>query len=282
MSQPILHVFERHLIAQGKRPGTVDCYVAVVGRFLAATDLPVESVTTDHAYAWLIDLGNRLGRSGSWFNVCFHAVLRWLESRRLSTDLRGLQPQRRLVQPPRWFTADEVARLLAAVDHRTHRLVFQVMVSTGLRISEALAIRVGDLDRERPLLRVPCGKGGDGRIVLVGATLLDWLRLYWRSFRPRGLLFTRRPGIDDEPLCTATLNRSLKVAAQRAGIAGPISSHRLRHTFAVHSLRAGQDIVTLQRLLGHRRLQSTLRYVTPDLQRPGIVVDLLRDLGVAP
>ncbi len=282
MSQPILHAFERHLIAQGKRPGTVDCYVAVVGRFLAATDLPVESVTTDHAYAWLIDLGNRLGRSGSWFNVCFHAVLRWLESRRLSTDLRGLQPQRRLVQPPRWFTADEVARLLAAVDHRTHRLVFQVMVSTGLRISEALAIRVGDLDRERPLLRVPCGKGGDGRIVLVGATLLDWLRLYWRSFRPRGLLFTRRPGIDDEPLCTATLNRSLKVAAQRAGIAGPISSHRLRHTFAVHSLRAGQDIVTLQRLLGHRRLQSTLRYVTPDLQRPGIVVDLLRDLGVAP
>ena len=282
MSQPILHAFERHLIAQGKRPGTVDRYVAIVGRFLGATGVPAEAVTTDHAYAWLVDLGNRLGRSASWFNVCFHALLRWLESRQLSTDLRGLKPQRRELQPPRWFTADETARLMAAVDHRTHRLVVQVMVSTGLRISEALAIRVGDLDRERPLLRVPCGKGGDGRIVLLGETLRERLRAYWRSFRPRGLLFTRRPGIDDEPLCPATVNRSLKVAAQRAGIAGPISSHRLRHTYAVHSLRAGQDLVTLQRLLGHRCLQSTLRYVTPDLHRPGITVDLLRLLGVAP
>lgn len=282
MSQSAIHSFQRHLIAQGKRPGTVELYATIVGRLLADAGVPVPEVTVDHAYGWLVDLGNRVGRSASWFNVCYHAVVRWLESRRMATDLRGLHPQRRVLQPPRWFTASETRRLLAAVEHRTHRLVFQVMVATGLRISEALAIRVGDFEKGRLLLRVPCGKGGDGRMVLLSETLLERLRAYWRSFRPRDLLFSRRPGLDERPLCTATLNRSLKQAAARAGIAGPISSHRLRHTFAMHSLRSGQDIVTLQRLLGHRCLQSTLRYVTPDLQRPGISVDLLLALGVAP
>lgn len=280
MSHDALLSFERHLIAQGKRPGTVEVYVSCVGRFLSWAEVPPEAVGTDHAYAWLVALGNRLSLSASWFNVCYHAVVSWLTSRGLSTDLRGLRPQRRRLQPPRWFTAAETVSLLDAVAARHHRLLFQVMVSTGLRISEAIAIRVADLDRERPLLRVPCGKGGDGRLVLLGETLRERLRAYWRSFRPTGLLFTRRPGIDDLPLVRRTLNDALQRAAREAGIDGPVSSHRLRHTFAVHSLRAGQDIVTLQRLMGHRSLESTVRYVTPDLHRPAVSVDLLQVLGV--
>jgi integrase/recombinase XerD len=282
MSQHALHSFERHLIAQGKRPGTVERYVAVVNRFLVSAPVPVDAVTPDHAYAYLIATGNRLGLSASWFNVIFHAMVSWLTSQDLSTDLRGLRPQRVRVQPPRWFTADETARLLAAVRSRHHRMFFQVMVATGLRVSEVAAMRVADIDRERPVLRVPCGKGGDGRLVLLPETLRDRLRAYWRSFRPQGLFFTRRPGRDDRPMVTATLNRSLRVAAQQAGIAGPISTHRLRHTFAIHSLRAGQDVVTLQRLMGHRSLLSTLRYLTPDLQLPVQTIDLLQVLGVQP
>lgn len=68
----------------------------------------------------------------------------------------------------------------------------------------------------------------------------------------------------------------------RAGLTERITSHRLRHTFAMTSLRGGMDIVMLSRLLGHRSLTSTVRYVTPDLIRPGVVVDVLARLGVAP
>ena len=274
--------FQRHLNAQGKRPRTQDVYLSILARFLRVTPVPESAITADHVYDFLIERGNALGRSASWFNVTFHAMVAWLTMRELPTQLRGLRPKPVLRQPPRWFTAEQARRLLGSVDQRTYRLFFQVMLATGLRVSEVIALRVADFDSERPLLRVVCGKGGDDRLVTVPETLRARLRDYWRSFRPRETFFVRRPGCDNRPLLAATVNGALKRAALRAGFTERISTHRLRHTFAVHSLRGGMDIVTLQRLLGHRRLESTLCYLTPDLVRPGVSVDLLDVLEVEP
>mgnify|MGYP000069207009 CR=1 FL=1 len=282
MSQHSLLSFQRHLQAQGKRPGTQERYVSILARLLRWVDVPAEAVTADHAYAFLVDRGNELGLSASWFNVIFHAVVAWLEMRQLPTDLRGLRPQRVALQPPRWFTAADARRLIGAVDQRSFRLFFQVMLSTGMRVSEAMALRVQDLDTERPLIRIPCGKGGDGRLVTLSDTLRDRLRAYWRVVRPRDVFFERRPGLDRRPLLAGTVNAALRRAAVRAGFTERVSSHRLRHSYAIHSLRGGMDIVALQQAMGHRCIASTVRYLTPDMARPGVQVDLLRDLGVDP
>jgi integrase/recombinase XerD len=282
MSHSSLLSFERHLRAQGKRPGTVDSYCGIVERFLRWVDRPADSTTPREVYEFLVERAHASGLSSSWYNVNFHAMAAWLTMRGLPTDLQGLRPQRVAKQPPRWFSALEVRRLLDAVAQRHFRMVFQVMVATGLRVSEVLALEVADLDRERPLLRVRCGKGGDGRLVPMSPTLLVRLRDYWRSFRPRGVLFQRSPGVDDRPLLAATVNAALQRAAVVAGFSEQVSTHRLRHTFAIHSLRGGMDVVTLQKILGHRCLESTVRYLTPDLVRPGRQVDLLADLEVTP
>jgi integrase len=282
MSQHPLLSFQRHLQAQGKRPGTQDRYVSILARFLRETDVPALSITADHAYDFLVERGNVLGLSASWFNVTFHAVVAWLEMQRLPTDLRGLRPKRVVQQPPRWFTAAEARRLIGAVDQRSFRLFFQVMLSTGMRVSEAIALRVRDLDTERPLIRIPCGKGGDGRLVTCSVTLRQRLRDHWRVFRPADVFFERRPGIDRRPLLAGTVNGALRRAAEQAGFTERVSSHRLRHSFAIHSLRGGMDIVSLQQAMGHRCIASTVRYLTPDLARPGQQVDVLADLGVAP
>lgn len=282
MSQHPLPSFQRHLQAQGKRPGTQDRYVSILARFLRETDVPAESITADHVYDFLVERGNELGLSASWFNVTFHAMMAWLEMRQLPTDLRGLRPKRIAIQPPRWFTAAEACRLIGAVDQRSFRLFFQVMLSTGMRVSEVIAMRVRDLDPERPLIRIPCGKGGDGRLVTCSPTLRDRLRASWRSFRPTDVFFERRPGIDRRPLLAGTVNGALGRAAERTGFTERVSSHRFRHSFAIHSLRGGMDIVSLQQAMGHRCIASTVRYLTPDMARPGKTVDVLADLGVAP
>ena len=282
MSQSSLTSFQRHLKAQGKRPGTIDGYATIVGRFLRDTAVPDEAVTAQHAYAWLVERGNASGVSSAWYNVIFHAMVAYLTMRGLPTELQGLRPKRVPLQPPRWFTRGETKKLLAAVDQRHFRLLFQLMLATGLRISEAIALEVSDLDRDRPLIRVRCGKGGDGRLVPMTPTLRLRLQDYWRSFRPQGVLFQRIPGVDDRPLLVATVHAALRRAAAKAGFTERVSSHRLRHSFAIHSLRGGMDVVTLQKTMGHRCLESTARYLTPDMIRPGVVVDLLHDLEIDP
>lgn len=282
MSQSSLSSFQRHLKAQGKRPGTIDSYSTILDRLMREAEVPAEAVTARHAYDFLVERGNASGISSSWYNVNFHAVVAWLTMCGLPTDLQGLRPQRVPQQPPRWFTKEEVRRLLRAVEQRHFRLLFQLMLDTGLRVSEAIALKVTDLDRDRPLIRVRCGKGGDGRLVPLKPTLHRRLRDYWRSFRPTGVLFQRVPGVDDRPLLAATVNAALQRAAAKAGFTERVSSHRLRHTFAIHSLRGGTDIVTLQKEMGHRCLESTARYLTPDMVRPGEQVDLLRDLEIEP
>lgn len=282
MSQHPLPSFQRHLQACGKRPGTQDRYVSIVARFLRTAGVPVEAVTAEHAYAFLVERGTDPELSASWYNVTFHAVVAWLTMRGLPTDLRGLRPKRVALQPPRWFTAEVTCRLLSAVEQCHFRLFFQVMVATGLRVSEVCALSVQDLDAERPLIRVRCGKGGDGRLVTMSATLQSRMRAYWKRYRPTGFFFQRRPGLGDAPMLPGTVNAALQRAARRAGLIGSVSSHRLRHTFAIHSLRSGMDLITLQTLMGHRSLNSTVRYLTPDMARPGVSVDLLALLGVQP
>ncbi len=185
--------FERHLRTRGHRPSTIDRYTSCVARLVARSGVPADAVTTVHAYDYLIEQGNRLRVSSSWFNVIFVSIVRWFEMRVVALDLRGLKPQKRHRHrhPPRWLAQDEARRLLAAVPDRRYRLALQVALSTGLRVSELIAMRVDHLDRDRPLLRVPCGKGGDGRVVQVPPTLLVRLRDFWRTYRQHGLIFER-------------------------------------------------------------------------------------------
>jgi integrase len=231
----------------------------------------------------LTETAARLSLGSSWYNVIFTAVVRWLEMRELPTDLQGLKPQRRRLQPPRWFTADEVRRLFTQVQDLRYLLAFRVVLATGLRMGELLALTLADLGREEPLIRVRAGKGGDGRWVRFPGSLRACMRAYWQTWRPTGVFFERRPGVDPRPLCPHTLNQALRRAALVAGfdLNQRISLHRLRHTFAHEMLLAGIDVVSLQQELGHRCLQSTLRYVTPDLRRsPLLDLDLLVRLGV--
>jgi integrase len=282
MSHDPLVIFQRHLEAQGKRPGTQDSYVGVLARFLRSIDLPIGSITEQHVYDHLVERGTAAGLSRSWYNVIFHALASWLEMRGLPTELRGLRPKRVHIQPVRWFRAHEASDLMGGIEDLRYRTLFMTMLGTGMRIGEVRMLRVADVDRERPLIQVREGKGGDGRYVRCEPTLRRVLRAHWQRWRVTDLLFPRHPGSPGQPMEPATLNAALRRSAERCGLAGQVSSHRLRHTFAMHSLQGGMDVVALSRLMGHRCIQSTVRYVTPDLARPVVAVDVLAVLGVQP
>jgi integrase/recombinase XerD len=173
---------------------------------------------------------------------------------------------------------DEVARLFAAVSDLRDRLLLQTAYAAGLRISEVVRLHVGDIDSQRLLLHVRAAKGRKDRLVPLSPLLLERLRDYWRRDRPHTWLFPgHTPG---GHLSIGQAQRLCRQAVRAAGIAKKASMHTLRHSYATHLLEGGTDLLTLQKLLGHNQLSTTVRYTHVEqshLQRAGSPLDTLPD-----
>jgi hypothetical protein len=180
--------------------------------------LPIEAIT-QHVYDHLVERGTPAGLSRSWYNVIFHALASWLGMRRLPTELRGLRPKRIRIQSVRWFRAHEASALMAGIEQLRYRTLFMTMLGTGMRIRGVRMLRVTDVDRERPLIQVRDGKGGDGRYVRCEPTLRRILCAQWQRWRVVDLLFPHNPGSPRQPMEPATLNAALRRSAERCGVA---------------------------------------------------------------
>jgi integrase/recombinase XerD len=165
---------------------------------------------------------------------------------------------------PTVLSLDEVARLLAATTCIKHRAALAVAYGAGLRVAEVAALKIGDIDSERMLIRVERGKGGRYRNAMLSSDLLALLRVWWKEGRrqgamlPGGWLFPGQSPV--RPITTRQLSRVVEEAARSAGIAKRVSPHTLRHSFATHLLEDGVDIRVIQVLLGHAKLDNTALY----------------------
>lgn len=156
------------------------------------------------------------------------------------------------------LSTDEVVRFLEAVPSLKTRTALTTAYAAGLRASETIGLRVGDVDSGRMIIRVEHGKGGKDRTVMLSQQLLSILRTYWRLARPKHWLF---PGRDEgKPIDVQVLHAACRSACAAAGLAKRVTVHTLRHSFATHLLDGGTDIRIIQVLLGHNNLSSTARY----------------------
>ena len=138
------------------------------------------------------------------------------------------------------------------------RTALTTAYAAGLRASETVGLKVGDIDSERGVIRVEHGKGGKDRTVMLSAQLLRILRVYWRSGEAAGLAVSRTGRDPSHRRAGALFGLPLGACRRRHRQArdGP----HARHSFATHLLENGTDIRIIQVLLGHNNLSSTARY----------------------
>ena len=162
---------------------------------------------------------------------------------------------------PQILSREEVKRLFSAARSLRARTVLMTVYAAGLRVSELCALQVTDIESapDRMCLKVREGKGGQDRYTLLSPRLLATLRLYWHERRPRTWLFPNRAG--DGPMRIEMAQRVYCAARDSAGIPREGGIHSLRHAFATHLLEAGVDLPTLQHLLGHGHVSTTMRYL---------------------
>ena len=171
-------------------------------------------------------------------------------------DLIRLSRQRKL---PVVLGRDEVRQLLARIRRPEVRMVALVMYSCGLRVTAATRLRAKDIDSRRMMLCVRNAKGSKDRYVPLPRRTLELLRAYWREHQPDPWLFADRSG--SKPIDRCTVLKSIRAAAQDTKLTKPIGCHTLRHSYATHLLEDGVDLRTIQALLGHRDIRSTILYL---------------------
>jgi integrase/recombinase XerD len=236
-------------------------YVEQVGRFARHFGKSPELLGPAEIRAWQLHLTQDKRLAASSISVAV-AALRFLYTvtlRRAWSINDDIPTCRQARQLPEVLSPGEVAAFLAAVKSPKHRMILTVCYAGGLRVSEAVNLKPPAIDSKRMVIRVEAGKGRKDRYVMLSPRLLDSLREYWNTARPKVWLFPGdRPG---EPITRFAVEHACRETRAPSGIMRPVTPHSLRHAFAVHLLEAGTDLRTIQLLLGHRSLATTSKYL---------------------
>jgi integrase/recombinase XerD len=274
---PLRQRFVEDLRLRNYSPRTVEVYVSAVARFARHFGRSPEGLGPEEVRSYQLHLLEHEHASWSRFNqtVC---ALRFLFRVTLGRpEVVTMIPfGKRPKTLPSVLSRAEVLRLFAALPDNRYRTVVRTTYACGLRIGEVVRLRVADIDSQRGVLVVRQGKGQKDRLVPLSPALLQELRAYWRRYRPAEWLF---PGQQrGRHLNITALQRTFARLVRPLGFRKPVSMHTLRHSYATHLLEAGVDVVTLQRLLGHRDLSTTARYLhvsTQHLQHTPSPLDAL-------
>lgn len=168
-----------------------------------------------------------------------------------------LRPKKKL---PVVLSRQELDLLFGSFDSPVYRMVAIVMYSSGLRVSEAVRLRIKDIHRATMQISVSQGKGGKDRKAILSEQCLRELERYWRQYRPRDYFFPSRD-YTCKHISPRTFQMALRDAVEKAGITKHVTSHTLRHSFATHLIEANTGLFQTMEALGHSSLASTQRYV---------------------
>jgi site-specific recombinase XerD len=242
-------------------PHTQTSYVQQVSLFARHFRKSPEILGPEEIRAYQVYLTNekKLAPSSIFIAVC---ALRFLYKVTLHRDwcLEDIIPAPKKPQKlPIVLSPDEVLQFLGCVQSLKHRTILTICYAAGLRISEAIRLKVADIDSKRMVIRIEQGKAQKDRYVMLSPKLLQILRSWWPVNKPKEWLFTGdRVG---GHISRVAVEDACQKAHRICRISKPITPHSLRHAFAVHLLESGTDVRTIQLLLGHRSLATTARYL---------------------
>jgi site-specific recombinase XerD len=257
--------FLADLAHAGRSAHTRRAYAADLAAFQATYDGPVAGITAATLRAFFATVAHLAPATRARKQAALASFLTWaVRQELLAADPMAKVQRVRVEAPaPRGLTREQVEAILAAIPaaQARDRLLFRLLAETGLRIGEALALYVEDLDLTPDDERLTVlGKGGRRRTVLLDdPALVHHLRAYLRQRRYRhGPLFRAEKNGRGGPLRYQSAQARWRRYCDAAGVAGTL--HQLRHSHATELVNGGVSLPTIRKRLGHQHLQTTLRY----------------------
>jgi len=245
-------------------PKTQTGYIRAVKNFTRFLSRSPDTATSEDLRRYQLHLVDK-GTSNITLNATITALRFFF---RITLDRTDAMVKMSSVREPRKLpvvlSREEVARLIESAGNLKYQAALSVAYGAGLRASEVVALKVGDIDSTRMTLRVEQGKGRKDRYAMLSPVLLGCLRAWWWAARAQGRMFDGGwlfPGQNPiNPMSTRQLNRACHTATAAAEIDKRVSMHTLRHSYATHLLEQKVDIRVIQVLLGHKKLETTALY----------------------
>ncbi|WP_020533344.1 tyrosine-type recombinase/integrase [Flexithrix dorotheae] len=258
----VLECFERRLRVANRSEQTIRNYIRGVRGLMEFHGCLPRELEIDQVIDFLHDL--QVEKQRNWRTIKIYvAGLRWYYQH-MAEDV-GMASQipypKEKPTLPQVLSREELTLIFNSCLNKKHRVMFRLLYSSGLRRGEILRLKITDLLTKdgKCQLRINQSKGGKDRLTVLSEKVLIELREYYRSYRPKIFLFNGR--LKGTPMSAGGLRHALNAAVKRAGINKEVNLHILRHCFASHALEEGINLKTLQHLMGHSSIQTTIIYL---------------------
>ncbi len=256
-----LETFTKFLQANRYSENTIKSYLDAMKLFARnmEPDLSPHEITNHTITEFMQRYAYQKKLSVSWQRMLINAIKLYFsiaENKKL--DIEKIVRPRKDKLLPNVLSKEEVENIIKHTLNLKHRSMLSLIYSCGLRRSELLNIKPGDIQSQRGLLLIKAAKGRKDRMVPLSGKMLDQLRIYYKKYRPLVWLFEGQN--KGEAYHERSLSEVLHQATARAGIRKPVTLHWLRHSYATHLLESGVDLRYIQELLGHNSSRTTEIY----------------------
>ena len=259
--------FERNLSIAQRSPRTVKNYGSKIASIALYFGVPPLELDAEQVQNYLYRLQQRSKTpSQTYFKHTVYGLRFLLKSEGLAYEYLLLPSIKHDKKLPVVLSKQEVWRMLCCCKMLKHKILISILYGCGLRLAEALNVRLRDLDYDRKQLHVVLGKGKKDRYVPLSEHLIRGITAYIAKDKPEEWLFNGKPVIHNGTVTCSRYSQkgaqtAVKQAVRSARIIKDAHVHTLRHSYATHLLEDGLDIVTLKSLLGHSKIETTMEYL---------------------
>ncbi|GAA4817140.1 tyrosine-type recombinase/integrase [Litoribaculum gwangyangense] len=252
-----LKKFKRWMQQKRLSHNTVNTYIEVCSFFLRYSKLKQQPISKKLVEQFNFDFIVKPQKSISYQNQCINGIKKYMEFESLPIENFNIERPKKPKCLPEVLSSVEVKSILDNTINLKHKTILSLIYSGGLRVGEALNMKINDIDSKRMLIHIKAAKGKKDRYTLLSENLLDLLRLYYKTYKPKDYLFEGQNG---KLYSASSAQVILKNAINKTQIKKRVTLHTLRHSFATHLLENGTDIRYIQNLLGHSSPKTTMIY----------------------
>lgn len=257
----LLKRYNDYLTFRNYRPQTAKAYVSSLNKFIDYTILnsSPNSDVFEYCKSYLT-FRFKDGKKWSSVNIDYSALkILVVHVLNKEWDFEMIPRPRGKVSVPTVLSGRQVESMINKTSNFKHKTIILLLYSTGLRISELIALDKSHLLLDRKQLKVQKGKGGKDRIVAIPSTTIKVLKDYLQLYKPKNILFK---GFEHgSRYSSSSIRKIIDRAAKLSDVEWKVSAHSLRNAYATHHIENGTDLVTLKYQLGHHNIKTTLKYV---------------------